>query len=988
MASKHKSSLPVGKLLCGGFEGTGVTSQAYHLIVNHKVSTFILSKKNSVNVKQMTKLIRDLQYIAYTQGNYDHPIMFAIDQEGGMINALFDAEYLHQFPGAMALAATGDTDIVYQVLKALAIELKQIGFSIIFGPVLDVVTKLSHQLLGVRSFGTTVEEVVKFGKAAALGFRDGGLLTFGKHFPGIGNASVDSLLELPMLTDSLEQVKHFNALPFARLIQEDILDGVCAAGCGVPTISPDEIHACLSPVLIKQLLRNEIGFKGVVISECLEMDSLHHSIGLGQGVLLALYAGCDLILVCHDTNLQNEAVESIQKALVNGNLDEEIVLGSLNRIEHLQRQLPSFKNLFPNGEESAKSEDLKLFRDIRPDLWKIHDDLSEKAYESSITLVRDYSDVLPLPKLLKKPGPKDCNNVLILTPLLNPISRTSPSENDDKESNLYMGEEVFRDFGKLLAEHPVNKLSKTPYNILHTTYTANGLTSLHESLIENSKVVIVVTSEATRNMYQIGIVKYVSVLCGANPSSFNNAGQTFNQLSKPLILVATSSPYDFLYNKSIGSAYLCCYDYTYNSLKQLVAVLMGDVEAEGCIPGEKKYIGNARKRRLTESKEISMRRWLVDEFNLSRDWDGLVALLKNNNLEGPTSPQSETGYSMAGSINYQDDRFYSNLLKLLQSTQKEQKHFVVRNSSLNILYGVILTWIEKIADRKTGGIMYLLVDKTKRSQSIGYNLHVRAIRYLIKEQGCTTLTLGVSSPLITLPNEAKLDDSKVVSFMNKFGWNVVPEKLKKKKILYLDNMSSWTVPEKIFRELMIVGVRFDICKDAQKLTSFIERNCSDEQNSSSEDRDILKLLYMGSMRYFSEDSLYGAKVIIALEPTNQTVIGSIILFTSKSHLGMKLPFMSELDPVGERIIGGIIAPVIDLSYSNLTEIFKYGLICSAITLLKSSFDQNSMTKCLIAGISDDSLGNVKGIKDMGFKEWKYYYDYYDKQTNMDVFENI
>ncbi|EGV60595.1 glycoside hydrolase [Yamadazyma tenuis ATCC 10573] len=1013
MSSRDKSNLPVGQLLCGGFEGTGVTSQAYHLIVEHRVSTILMSKKNSVSVKQMTKLIRDLQYIAYTEANYKYPLLFAIDQEGGIINQLFDPEYLSQFPGAMALSAIGDTELVYQVSKALALELKQIGFSIMLGPVIDVVTKLSHQLLGVRSFGTTIEDVVKNGRACARGFRDGGLFTFAKHFPGIGNASVDSLLELPMLTDSLEQVKHFNAVPFRELIKEDMFDGVSAAGCGVPTISPDEIHACLSPVLVNQLLRQEIGFKGVVISECLEMDALHHSIGLGQGVILALYAGCDLIMVCHDVKLQDEAVGSMKNALQNGNLDEEIVLASLARIEKLQKKLSTWKQLFPNGEESAKSEDLNLFKDTHKDLWEAHQRLSETAYKGSITLVRDYTDALPITKFLNKTkgsasSQDNTNNILLLTPLLNPIPRSHSAP----DPQLYNGEEVFKELGNMLAEHSFNKGFKNPYNVLHTTYTANGLTSLHESLIEHAKIVIVVTSEASRNMYQIGIVKYVSMLCGANPSSFNNGGQTYTQLAKPLILVATSSPYDFFYNKSIGSAYLCCYDYTSNALKQLVKVLMGDVTAEGCIPGEKKYIGRTKKRSYLEASKdltprpkknnIPVRRWLVDEFVLDRDWDGLVTLMKNN-FENSTSPLSDYSHSNSDnftSINYQDDSFYKNFHKLLESTKTLQKHFVIRNSSLNILYGVVLTWVDHVAgSSKTGSIMYILVDRTKRVESIGKNLHNRAMRYLIREQKCATLTLGVSLPLVLFPNETNLlgsaSNSRVISFMNSFGWNPSISRLNKRYIMMLDDLERWSVPKKIFRELMIVGVRFDICNDADKVMNFINKNNEAAINKQlrrealKDELEHTKSLYLKTIKYLKEDS--GVKIIIALEPSHQTIIGSIILFSNKSQLAKYYPFIDEAgndqrsSPVASPsspIVGGLVAPVIDSSYSSLTEIFKYGLICSGITLLKSSFNEEPINRCLMMGIND----NINGIKEIGFQEWKYYYENYDKRTDVGVFD--
>lgn len=1040
--SSHK--FHAGQLLCGGFQGTNVTAQAYHLIVEHHVSAMILSKKNAVSVKQMTKLIRDLQYIAYQQANYKYPLLFAIDEEGGMMNSLFDPEFISQFPGAMAMAATGDSELVYQILKAIAIELKHIGFLIILGPVLDVVTKLSHQLVGVRSFGTTVEEVTKYGKACARGLKDGGLLTVGKHFPGIGNAGVDSLLELPMMADSLDQIKQCNSVPFAELIKEGLLDGMSAAGCGVPTISPDETHACLSPVVINQLLRQELKFDGMVISECLEMDALFHSIGLGQGVILALYAGCDLVMVCHDKALQDEAVESIEKALANGNLDEEIISTCIRRIERLQKTLPTWNELFPRGEDSAKEDQVKLFKDKFPAAWKKHESLSQLSYRKSITLVRDYASTLPITKFLDTTSvasEDNTNNLLLLTPLLNPIY---PVNHDDKdEPRLYPGEEVFQMFGDYLSNHPKNLNSKNPYNVLHTTYTANGLTALHESLIENSKAVIVLTSEASRNMYQIGIVKYISILCGANPSSFGNTGAaSYSQLAKPLIIVATLSPYDFFYNKSIGSAYLCCYDYTNNVLKELASVLMGDIKAEGCIPGEKKFVGKLRKRKSIESPNSiektnllkirknspPKRRWLVDEFDLNRDWAGLVNIWKGN-TDDLTDIDDSNSINITnnpnGQISYQDEFFYRKLYLLLSSTSTTQKHFVIRNSSLNILYGFILTWVDESQDvpldgdltradndgkgDKIGSILYLLVDKSKRLQSIGKNLHARAIRYLIKEQKCARLTLGSSFPLFVFPTNSNLStnnyNNKVVAFMNSVGWDISTKVPKKKHIMVLNDLNNWLVPKKIFRELTIVGVRFDICTNPEKLMKLIDSNSmhnekvAEKGDTESSDvlikneRNSVKELYMEAIKYVTNTSSYGVKIIIALEPTNQNVIGSIILFTSKSQMSKFYPFLEECVKENARssmnqnqqesLVGAIIGPVIDPSYSNLTEIINFGLICSAITFAKTSDnEQHHIHKCFMVGIDDDKSGNINGIKEIGFQEWKYYHDYFDSKNDV------
>lgn len=1048
MTDDAKPPFYVGQLLCGGFQGVSVTAQAHHLIVEHHISTMILLRKNAVSVKQMTKLIRDLQHIALTQAHYKYPLIFAVDEEGGMMNSLFDQEFLTQFPGAMALAATGDPDLVYQVLKAIAVELKQIGFLVILGPVLDVITKLSHQLVGVRSFGTTLEEVSRYGKVCAQGLKDGGLITVGKHFPGIGNASVDSLLELPMMADSLDQIRHFNTVPFVQLFQQGLLDGISAAGCGVPTISPDETHACLSPVVINQLLRQELGFKGFVISECLEMDALYHSIGLGQGVILAIYAGCDLVMVCHDLALQNEAVESMQKALANGNLDEETILTCLDRIEVVQKKLPPWDQIFPHSPSASDPissiviGDDELFRYKFPKQWEDHRQLSKLAYRKSITLVRDYAGTLPITKYVqlkaKTDGPEslsqgdstttttttaaaaadddDSRNILILSPLLNPIypdkkNKSSESGSRNEDPQLYTGEEVFQTFGELLSNHPSNLLSANPYNVLHTTYTANGLTALHESLIENSRVVIVLTSEASRNMYQIGIVKYVSILCGANPSSFSNGSKGL-QLAKPLIIVATLSPYDFFYNKSIGSAYLCCYDYTTNVLEELVGVLMGDYVAEGCIPGEKKFVTRTNKKRKLAQQQSAQqqsqlvhspkrtqpkRRWLVDEFSLSRDWSSLVKLWKNN-------ASDENDFRLMQS-DFQSDNFFRKLYVLLSTTSETQKHFVVRNSSLNILYGIVLTWVDEYqeisldgeilddesAAPTTGSIVYILVDKLKRLQSVGKNLHARAVRYLIKEKKCQTLELGTLFPILMFPDKNymfKGGNRLVTSFMNNVGWDVgASTPTKTKHFMILHDLIGWSVPKKIFRELMIVGVRFDICTHPEKLMTLINKTIS-QKSRQEEESKYIKQIYMEAVKYLTNQSSYEVKIIIALEPTNQNVIGSIILFTNKSQLSKFFPFVDEANKENaanksNNLVGGIIAPVIDPLYSNLTEIFKFGLICSGITYLKSLFNEDSsygiINTCIIGGIDEDK--SLNGVKEIGFKEWRQYYEYYDKKSN-------
>lgn len=968
----------LGQLVCGGFLGTTATPQAYELIVKHRVLTMILSRRNAELAEQMAHLIRDLQRIALEHAHYKYPLLIAIDEEGGMLNTLFDSRDLTQFPGAMALAATGDTELVYEVARATARELRHIGFSVILGPVLDVVTKMSAQLVLVRSFGSSVEDVARYGRACARGLRDGGLITVGKHFPGIGNATVDSLLEVPIMAESLDQLRGLNVVPFAELIQEGLLDGISAAGCGVPAIAPDEVHACLLPVLLTQLLREELHFDGFVISECLEMDALYHLIGLGQGAVLAVCAGCDLVMCCHDFERQVEAIDSLAKALANGMLDERIIAASMQRIETVQRRVALWAEIF-----SATGP----FREAQPDWWRSHQQLSRRAYRLSITLVRDYEDTLPLTKWArysedenvgeqeterKENGKKEIDkssttnnernvpeSILVLTPLLNPVyPRTAVRAN-----GLHTGEEVFQRFGEALARHPANK-----FNVLHTTYTANGLTALHEQLIANAKAVVVVTSEARRNMYQVGIVKYVSVLCGAPPHFPRLRARA--PLAKPLVLVATLSPYDFFYHRSIGSAYLCCYDYTQNALDEVARVLMGDYVPQGCVPGEKKY-NHSRRRRLLVSAPAGgapklrrvvapTRRWLVDEFDATRDWRALLALFKAN---------KGAEYLEA---------YVRRLLMLLHAHAATQRHFVVRNASLNVIYGIVFTWIDDVPPPdRLGKILYLLVDRAKRLQLVGRNLHARAVRYLCKEKGCSAVQLGSSFPLIGFQDEAHMTaDPAVISFLNITGWDLGdPCALPQLHAMVMTGLADWSVPHKIFRELTIVGVRFDICVHLEKLEGLLSRASEGAAGQPSPLRHV-RYLYKQAMARMSSSVLHEAKVIIALEPANQSVIGSIVLFTSKCLMALFYPF---IDPDKEGLlVGGIVSPVIDPSYSNLTEILRFGLICSAVTYLRSNFCDNPklhMDKCFMMDVADDK--SFEGVKDIGFELWKEYREFYD-----------
>lgn len=875
-----------GKLLMAGFEGTHVTSQAVKLIEEHRVGSFILGSKNFETGSQTRQLITDLQRLALRTG-YVKPLLIVIDQEGGMCNSLYDVTSITQFPGAMALAASGSSMLVYEVGKAMAQELRSLGFNMIMGPVLDVVSKMSNQLLGVRCFSSSVPETITYGEHAARGLRDGGLLVVGKHFPGIGSSFVDHILELPMISENVQQLESFNILPFQALIEKDLLDGIHAGGCAVPNISPDEIHACLSPVVLNGLLREKLHFRGAVLSECLELDALYQNVGLGQGVVMAISAGCDIVLVCHDLNFQEEALASLRKAVVNPDYSE-MLQTAFSRVNTLLDRIGDWETIF----KAISITDLPK-----------HQTLAAEAYRKSITLIRDNGNCLPLSKWFTSPKQK----LLLLTPLLKPIHPDLHNAAEES-TDFFSGEEIFQCLGRQLSQ-------ETSQKVLHTSYTANGITNQHETLIQSSKAVILVVGNASRNMFQIGFAKHVSILCLGN--------------NVPLVIVSVSSPYDFLFSNQIGSAYLCTYDYTEQALEFLAKVLFGKLKPTGHIPGEN--LGTRRTATVAppskRHKGVS-RRWLVEELELKRDWSNLATLLLNN---------PATGFDPF------DTHSLTQLCLLLQ--EESQKHFVVRNSSLNLLYGVCLTWFDERSQR--GSFLFLLVDHSKRGQSIGQSLQSSALRYLAAKAG--EITLGSSFPLVTVPTR-KTCFTKDFSFFKNQGWS--PCEFQPVYMMRLD-LEKWSVPKELARELKVLGVCFDICSDLHKIVHLVTKHCLGNQQLCS--------LYEQAAK-----NPAGVTVLKAIEPSGRSIVGSIVLFSGKSSLSKYFPCIDG------NSVGALTGLFVEPSYENLVEAFKLGLICTAISYCRK---QESWTNCVLNGVDARQMPSL--IKS-GFVEWRCYSPSYGK----------
>lgn len=209
----------------------------------------------------------------------------------------------------MGVAATGSLDLAYQVAKATAREISAVGVNIILGPVLDVLTNARFQPIGVRSSGDDPQEVSQYSIAAIRGYKDAGLATCGKHFPTYGNLDFrGSSLDIPIITQTLEELGLSALVPYRNAIATGKLDAVFVGGVAIASANMNVSHACLSDQVVDELLRQELGFDGVAISECLEMEALYQEIGVKGGTVMAVEAGCDLILLCKDFNVSKHTV--------------------------------------------------------------------------------------------------------------------------------------------------------------------------------------------------------------------------------------------------------------------------------------------------------------------------------------------------------------------------------------------------------------------------------------------------------------------------------------------------------------------------------------------------------------------------------------------------------------------------------------------------------------------------------------------------------
>jgi beta-N-acetylhexosaminidase len=295
-----------GQLITVGFEGTAAPAELLRRIAAGEVGGVMLFRPNIVDPPQVAALVASLRSAAPAA----RPLVVAVDQEGGLVQRL--RAPLTEWPDMLAVGSAGDAATTERVGRALGDELAALGIGWDFAPVLDVHTNPANPVIGTRAFGVTPEAVAVQALAFWRGLRAAGLVGCGKHFPGHGDTQTDSHHTLPVVAHDEERLRRIELAPFAAAVGAG-MEAIMTAHVMYPALDADR-PATLSPRILTDLLRGELGFDGVIVSDDLGMAAVAERHSIDDLAVGAVAAGADQLLIRQSADRQRAAFEALVRA--------------------------------------------------------------------------------------------------------------------------------------------------------------------------------------------------------------------------------------------------------------------------------------------------------------------------------------------------------------------------------------------------------------------------------------------------------------------------------------------------------------------------------------------------------------------------------------------------------------------------------------------------------------------------------------------------
>jgi len=527
----------IGQLLLVGFTGLEPDDHIKEMIEKYRVGNILLFGRNLVNVDQAIKMNNNLQELALNSGGI--PLSISTDQEGGCTTRINKRVSL--VPGNMGLGAIDDEDAAYRHGAIQAREMLALGINQNLGPVLDINMVPRSPIIGARAFGDTPGQCAGLGAALVKGLQDNGVNATLKHFPGQGAIPADTHHDAPVLELSREELLARELLPFKQAIEAGAAS-IMTAHIKLPAFEPEDIPVTMSKAVLTGLLRDELGFKGVVMSDGLEMGAITKHFSIGEASVRAVQAGLDMLMVCHTKEEQLEALEAVQEAVDSGKID-------MARLDQAAARVLAMKERVVGAGEIIVDEKKSIQEIGKPEYTKQCDDLCAR----SITLLRNDEKRLPL-KLAET----------------------------DKVVAVYS--HAFDDFGEKVAvdgsSSPLGAaLKKRHKNVLDIPIGPLPDEQVIKELVDASQdaALIVVTTIFGHSIW--GTVP--------NPLTVFDEEielvMALHATGVPLIAVSTRSPYDIMELPEVKTA-LATYSWWAPSMEALAAVLFGEAKPEGKLP--------------------------------------------------------------------------------------------------------------------------------------------------------------------------------------------------------------------------------------------------------------------------------------------------------------------------------------------------------------------------------------------------------------------
>lgn len=513
----------VGQMFMVGFEGTEVPFSLMQAIDGARFGNFIYFGANVADDSKVASMSREIQNKVVS--SLGIPAFISMDQEGGMV-VRFAGEATH-FIGNMALAATKDSHNAYLVGQYEGMELRHFGINTNLAPVLDVNNNPNNPIIGVRSYSDQADVVSSFGLQMIEGLRSSQVMATVKHFPGHGDTSIDSHYGLPMIPHDLERLYQVELAPFIDAIEAGV-DTIMSAHIIFSAIDPD-YPATLSKKVLTELLRETLGFEGLIMTDEMRMSAIRDNFSAGEAAVLAVLAGVDILLYAESTSTSLQALQGVLDALDDGTLTESRIDESVRRILRKKFKFGLFEDYLPRENVTLQE-------------FEAHRNWNQSLVEESITMPFGNVDWFD----------KNGRTLLISTVCTRYPLKTGYQINTTNNSLAIVG-------GNYLYHEGVSDVDT---RVIGTTLTSTQINNIVNDAKEYDQVIIAVENVSSSQASLVNLL----------------AMEDFN-----LLVAALRNPYDINSYQGVEN-YVCTYGYFQSSVQALMDLLLGKFNPTGKLP--------------------------------------------------------------------------------------------------------------------------------------------------------------------------------------------------------------------------------------------------------------------------------------------------------------------------------------------------------------------------------------------------------------------